>query len=142
MLPHRLGEPLLDDPPEVHDGDRVADVVDDAEVVGDEQQPGVALAGEADEEVGDLRLGRGVERRDRLVGDDDLRVGRQRPGDGDALALAAGELERIAVGDRPVEPDLLEQRGDLALALAPVAGRPRSPSAICLPMRRRGLSEA
>jgi hypothetical protein len=33
-----------------------------------------------------------VQRRYRLVGDDQVRVHRQRPGDGEALALAAGEL--------------------------------------------------
>ena len=74
-------------------------------------RPASRSAGQADEEVGDLGLRRGVERRHGLVGDDDLGVGRQGPGDGDALALAAGELERVARRDRPVEPDLFEQPG-------------------------------
>ena len=37
----------------------------------------------------DLRLGRRVERAGRLVEDQDRRVLQQRPGDGEALALAA-----------------------------------------------------
>ena len=49
----------------------------------------------------------GVERRGRLVEEHELGVHRQRPGDGDALLLAAGELRRegvVLVG----QPDLLE----------------------------------
>ena len=45
----------------------------------------------------DLRLDRHVERRGRLVGDDQLRLGRQRERDDDALAHAAGELVRVLV---------------------------------------------
>ena len=48
------------------------------------------------EQIDDLRLDRDVERRDRLVADDQLRLAGQRAGDADALALAAGELVRIA----------------------------------------------
>ena len=47
-----------------------------------------------------LRLGGDVQRRGRLVGDDDLGIVGERHGDADALALAAGELVRIGV--RPV----------------------------------------
>ena len=49
------------------------------------------------EEVDDLRPDRHVERRHRLVGDDELRVQRQRTGDADPLALAAAERVRVAV---------------------------------------------
>ena len=44
----------------------------------------------------DLRLDRDVERRDRLVGDDELRLQDERARDADALALAARELVRVA----------------------------------------------
>ena len=37
---------------------------------------------------------------------------RQRPGDADALPLAAGELVRVAVGVLGVEPDQLHQLAD------------------------------
>ena len=46
-------------------------------------------------EVEDLRLNRDVERRDGLVGDDELRIERERTREADPLALAAGELVRI-----------------------------------------------
>ena len=44
---------------------------------------------------------RHVERRRRLVGDDDARIERDRAGDADALALAAGEGVRIALHRQP-----------------------------------------
>ena len=42
----------------------------------------------------------GVEVRERLVEEEDLRVAHDRPAHGDALALAAGELARVAVEQR------------------------------------------
>ena len=60
--------------------------------------------------------------RDRLVGDDEVGVERERPGDADALALAAGELVRVAVGVVRVEPDGREQLAD---PLAPLGLRRR-----------------
>ena len=79
----------LGDPAEVHDRDPIADVLDDAHVVGDEHVGQPELALELLEQVEDLRLDRHVERRDRLVADDQVRLEDQRPGDADALALAA-----------------------------------------------------
>ena len=46
----------------------------------------------------DLRLDRDVERRHRLVADDQIGIDGQRAGDADTLALPAGELVRIAPG--------------------------------------------
>ena len=48
------------------------------------------------DQIEHLRLHRHVERRDRLVGDDEVRLDGERAGDADALALAAGELVREA----------------------------------------------
>ena len=62
-----VGRPGLDDPPEVHDGDPVADVADDGQVVGDEQEPEVELGAQPLEQPDDLGLDADVERRDRLV---------------------------------------------------------------------------
>ena len=89
--------PDLDDLAEIHDRDAVGDVANDREVVRDEdvRQPEVAL--QRLEQVDDLRADRDVERRDRLVENDQLRTERQRAGDADALALAAGELVREPV---------------------------------------------
>ena len=113
----------LDHSPEVHDRDPVADVADDAQVVGDEQVGQPELALEPLEQVDDLGLDRHVERADRLVGDDQVRVEGERAGHADALALAAGELVRIARREVRVEADRREQLADALAALAPSCRR-------------------
>ena len=95
----------LDDLAEVHDGDAVGDVPDDRQVVGDEDVGEAELVLQVLEQVDDLRLDRHVEGGDRLVADDELGLERERAGDADALALAAGELVRVAVVVLRVEPD-------------------------------------
>ena len=95
----------------------VGDVLHDREIVRDEDvgeaEPRLQLL----QEVEDLRPDRHVERRHRLVADDELRLDRKRPGDADALALPAGELVRVAPGVERLEPDHLEELGDALLAL-------------------------
>ena len=59
--PDRAGRALLDDLSEVHDEDGVGDVPDDRQVVRDQEQRQIQIAGEPDQEVRDLRLRRGVE---------------------------------------------------------------------------------
>ncbi len=67
------------------------------------------LALQVAQQVQHLRLDRDVQRRDGLVGDQQLRFQRQRAGDADPLALAAGELVRVAVVVLGVQPDRLHQ---------------------------------
>ncbi len=64
--------------------------------MGDEQHRQVEALADLLEERQHLRLHRDVERRDRLVGDQELGLDRQRARDADPLALSAGELVRIA----------------------------------------------
>ena len=90
----------LDDLAEIHHRHAMRHVLDDGEVVADEQQRQAELVLQIDQQVDDLRLHRHVERRDRLVADDQVGARRQRARDADALALAAGELVRIAVRSR------------------------------------------
>jgi hypothetical protein len=66
--------------------------------VGDHHDRGVQLVLQAVHEVEDLRLHRHVERRGRLVGDEQLGVVAQRHRDHHALAHAARELVRVGVG--------------------------------------------
>ncbi len=61
------------------------------------------------QQVDDLGLHGHVQRRHRLVADDDLRTQREAAGDPDPLPLAAGELVRIAVDVLGVQADDLEQ---------------------------------
>jgi len=63
-----------------------------------------------------MRLRRHVEAGHDLVGDDEVRLQRQRTGDPGALALAPRKLVRIAVNEAGRQPDEIEQRG-CAIAL-------------------------
>ena len=65
----RLGRPLLDHLAGVHHDDARADVGDDAEVVADQHDRRAEIGVQLAQQVEDLRLDRDVERRGRLVGD-------------------------------------------------------------------------
>ena len=100
------------------------------------------LAREVDEQVRELRLRRGVERRERLVEHDHRRVGRERAGDRDPLPLPAAELVRKATGRGRREPDELEQLRDAGAPSARGAmSSASSASASCAPTFRRGFSD-
>ena len=113
-----LGRSELDQLSEVHDADPVAHVLDDAEVVGDEQVAQPELLLQVGEQVQHLGLDRHVERRDGLVGDHQLRLQGQRPGDADALALAARELVGVAAQVLAAQAHELGQVGGLVHPLA------------------------
>ena len=91
--------PLLDHLAGVEHGDLVGDAPHHAEIVADEQHRQAAPALQLLQQVEDLRLDGDVERRRRLVEDQQVGLGRQRAGDQRALAHAAGQLMRI--GARP-----------------------------------------
>jgi hypothetical protein len=84
-------------------------VAHDGQVVCDKDVRELKIALQVGEQVDDLRLDRDVQRRHRLVTDKQLRMQRERPGDADALSLAAGELRREAVVVLGVQPDQLHQ---------------------------------
>ena len=60
------------------------------------------------QQVHHLGLDGHVQRGHRLVGDDHLGLDRERPGDADALPLAAGELVRVPVVVLGVQADPLQ----------------------------------
>ena len=92
------------------DRDPVAHLDRLVDVVRDEHDRLAHLLLEAQELVLQARAVDRVDRAERLVHQHQRRVGGERPGDADALALAAGELSRIALPDLVrVEPDQLEQ---------------------------------
>ena len=88
----------LDDLAEVHHRHPLADVAHHGEVVGDEEVAEAEPLLQVLQQVHDTGLDAHVERRDRLVEHDELRIERQRPGDADALALPTGELVREPAG--------------------------------------------
>src|SRR3954454_8158407 len=73
---------------EVH---TVGDLAGHREIVRDEHVGKSELLPQSGEQVEDLRLDGDVERGDRLVADDHLRLDRECARDRDALALAAGQ---------------------------------------------------
>ena len=91
-----VGLAVLHQIAQVHNADSVGDMLDDGQIVGDEKIRQVALFLQGFQQVDDLRLNGDVQRGDRLVADDELGVQGQRTGNADTLALAAGELVRIA----------------------------------------------
>jgi len=93
----RIGEELadrrlLDHLAGIQHHDLVAELRDNAEMVGNQQDGAGEVATEIAQEVEDLRLERHVERGGGLVRDEEIRLAEQRHGDRDALAHAAGEL--------------------------------------------------
>ncbi len=88
---------VLDNLAGIHGEHARAGLGDDSEIVGDEEQRRAGVAGELEQEVDDLGLDGDIERRRRLVGDQQPRLAHQRDGDHGALAHAAGKLVRVLV---------------------------------------------
>ena len=96
-LEDRLGGPGLHHEAVAQHDHLVAERADDLEVVADEEIGEAVPRLERAQEVDDLGLDRHVERRRGLVEHHQAGLQHQRAGDGDALALAAGELVRVTV---------------------------------------------
>ena len=111
---HALDRALLDDLAALHHADPVGELAHDAEIVGDEQHRHAEPRLDVFQELQDLRLHRDVERGGRLVGDQQIGLVGERHGDHHALALAAGQLVRIAAEPprRVGNADLVEQFED------------------------------
>ena len=145
---HRAG---LDRLAGIDDAEIVAQFGDDAEIVRHEQQRDAELRDQLAQQQQDLVLRRDVERGGRLVGDHQARRAGERRRDQQALALAAGELVRIAF-----ERALRDRAPACAAAARPGAPRgarrrspPRVPSSgacqrmtssSCVPTLNTGLS--
>ena len=80
---------------EVHNADTVGEVLNDAQVMGDEQNRQTQLLTQVVQQVDDLRLNGNIQSGDGLVGDQQLGVHDDRTGDADTLTLATGELVGI-----------------------------------------------
>ena len=93
----RLDRRLLDDLAGIHHGHPLAGLGDHAHGMGDQHDRHAEALLHLVHQLEDLRLDGDVERRGRLVGDQELGLAGERHGDHDALAHAAGELVRIVV---------------------------------------------
>ena len=94
----------------IHDCDTVGDVVDDAEIVRNEDHGEAEVFLERFDEIEDLRLDGDIERGDGFIRDDELGLRCEGTGDGDALALAAGEFVGIFPHDACIKADGGHQR--------------------------------
>src|SRR5207302_1320249 len=80
----------------VAERDAARKAVDDGGIVRDGDDGAPVIPREARQRLGDGSAGCGIEARRRLVSEDHGRVEEERPGDGDALLLAARERSRAA----------------------------------------------
>src|SRR5919201_632744 len=111
----------LDNPPEIHYRDALAQMPDDRKVVSDEQVGEPEPPTQILQQIYDLRLDRYVERGHRLIADDKLRLQGESAGDPDALALAARHLMRISVGEFRIETADREELADPSIAPRTIA---------------------
>jgi len=103
---------FLDDAPEIHHRDAIGNAPHHREVVCDEQIGEAQLALQILQQVDDLRLNRNVQRRDRLVQNQQPWRQRQCARETNSLPLPAGEFPRIASESGAREANELEQFGD------------------------------
>ena len=113
----------LDQLAQIHNTDAVGDMLDNAQVMRDKEVGQAHLLLQVLKHIDDLRLNRDIQRGDRLIADDELRVHSQRTGDADTLTLTARELVRVAVGMLTVQADTLQQGDDLVVALLGVGAQ-------------------
>src|SRR6202049_1135990 len=111
------GRTRLDDAYQIHDDHAVADVLHDAEVMADEQIRKVQRSLQIHKQVEYLRLDGDIERGDRFVAHQELRLYRQRARDADARTLAAGKLMRKSAHQRRVQADPVELQTDILYLL-------------------------
>ena len=95
------GVPTVSDPPFVEHRHPVGDLEDLRDLVTDHDRREAELPVKPDDQVVDRVDEDGVEPGRRLVEEHDLRLGHQRPRDGDPLAHAAGDLGRVLVRPCP-----------------------------------------
>ena len=107
----RTGRAGLDDAPVTHHQNAVAEIGHHAEIVGDQDDPHVHLGLQVTQQVADLGLHGHVQGGGRLVGDQQVGLAGDGPGDEHALGHAAGDLVRVGVEGalRVRDADLGEQ---------------------------------
>ena len=112
----RATGPVFDDLAMLQDRHVVAEHADDGEIVADEHHCETEPLLQVLQQQQDMRLRRHVEAGHDLVGNDEVRLQRQRPRDPGSLALTSGQLVRIAVDEISRQPDKIEQgRGAITL---------------------------
>ena len=128
-----LEPPGLDDFAQIHHGDRVSDVLHDAEVVRDEEIGEALFAAELAEQIEQLGLHGHIERGDGARHRSAVSAPAPGRGDADALPLAARELMGVAVRCIGIYTHSFERPAAATL----LAGASSSRSAVSRGLRRR-----
>jgi hypothetical protein len=120
----RIGENLvdvthLDDLAEIHHRDPIRDMAYDRQVMGYEKERQAHALTNVLEQVQHLRTDRDIKGRDRLVADDEPRLGRERAGNADALPLPAREFMRKPSAEFRAQAHLLQKLGNARGPLDP-----------------------
>ncbi len=95
LLRHVFSRAALDDLAGVHDQHLVSEVPGRCDVVGDVEHRQLEPRAQVVKQAQHLEPDRHVQHGDRLVGEQDARLGGERPGERDPLPLPAGELMRV-----------------------------------------------
>jgi len=112
-----LGLTVLNKIAQIHNADGIGDMLNNAQVVGDEEIGEVTLFLQFLQQVDDLSLDRNVQSGNRLIAYDELRVESQSTGNAYTLALATGELVGIAILVEWLESAVVHNRVDIILEL-------------------------
>jgi hypothetical protein len=97
---------------QIHYRNAMTHMLDDAEVMGDEEIRVTVTSLKFLDEVENLCLDRNIERRRRLVKDDELWARDQGPGNSNALPLAATEFMRVTIHMLFIQSHFGEARSD------------------------------
>ena len=103
-----LRRPDLHNPPPVHHGNPVAQIINDVQIVGNEQHGKIPFPVNIPEQIQNLCSNRDVKRRNRFIRNHKLRVQHQRCSDTHPLPLSSGELLRVTVRIGSIQPDSLQ----------------------------------
>jgi hypothetical protein len=90
-----VGRAGFHEPAEKHDQDAVAEVPHDAQIVAEEKVREVKRLAQVHEQIEQPGPDRHVERRDRIVADEELGFDGERAGDADASPRPAAEAVRV-----------------------------------------------
>jgi len=106
---HRRRGRKLDDAPEIHDCHSIGHVAHDREFMGDQQHAETGMTLQILQQIENLRLDRHIERRYRLIEDEERGSYSQSAGEADPLPLATAEAAGQAIGDALRQPDFAQQ---------------------------------
>ena len=109
---HGLDGPRFHEKAAQHDGDAVADVIGRGQVVRDVEDADLLLVAQLLEHVHDRHAQARIDHRDRLIGQDQARLGDEGPRHRDPLDLAARQLVRVTLAH------LIERESHLCSALS------------------------